>query len=517
LRRNNFDGDAGDYRRSCPLARKNPLVKALYRHASVRAAPAVVALLAISSVVWLAYFYLASDLGLYQDDVFMYHIVHNARNGIISEAFDISRGYGGEGRVGNGIVMVLFAGLGKHLAGVTGLYIVCWILLCIQAAVAYVFFRHFFSYQTSWLAAAFLILFPADAAKFFAISYMGIVSHTLFIIAAIFAVRGHIVSAVLTIVLIATIGEPYIPMGFLLALVILAFDRSAWRKAAGFLVLYLVVFLAYAAARVTLAPGRGREAFASDNKFELVQRMIESMFYGAGAAFSSLYKRVPEVFAQAGSTTWTIVAIVFGILVLLLLYAKPRFAEPAGAGTGTGTGSGTPALSPRTTGFLVAFGVLMCLAAYPLYGLYPPRFPPVIIDGKFSNIHGTAGFGVATLAAVLFHQFETRAASRYRLLLGGRLLLVAYLALTAGYFALVQKRYVDSWRYQLAFFRHLPEAVPNMHADTLIVVESHGSEGARLEGGSPFDWTLPHLMPFMWRVPPEWQNFPFGLSCHVTS
>ena len=466
------------------------------------------ALAAIFAVAWLAYFYMSSELGLYQDDVFMYHIVQHARSGIIREAFDFARGYGGEGRQGSQVIMVLFAALGKQLGGVTGLYVVCWILLCIQAGFAFLFFRHFFSHQASFLAAAFLALFPADAAKFFAVSYMGIISHTLFLVAAIFAVRGHNLLSAATMVLLATIGEPYIPMGFLLPLAILAYNRNAWRKAIQFWVIYLLMALCYVGARLVYAPGRARDVVGSKDRIELIQRMFESMYHGVAASAASFHKRIPELIAQGGSSAWTIAAIVFAILAFALFFRDRQSPGPP-----------VPSLwsidarpSVAATMYLVVFGVLACFAAYPLYGMYPPRFPPTIIDGKLSNIHGTAGVGFATLLGVVLHEFETRAAARTALLIAGRMLLVAYLSLTAGYFALVQKRYVDSWRYQLAFFRHLPDAVPNLHAGSLVVVESYGLDATRLEGGSPFDWTLPHLMPFMWRVPPGWPNSPFVIS-----
>src|SRR4051812_26969251 len=108
-----------------------------------------------AAAAWIAYFLLASRLGLYQDDVWMYHIIRFTHDGVLKEAFDFSRQYGGEGRPATQVVMVLFTWLGSLLGGVTGLYAMGWILLSLTVAIAHACLRRFFSPRASFLAACF--------------------------------------------------------------------------------------------------------------------------------------------------------------------------------------------------------------------------------------------------------------------------------------------------------------------------------------------------------------------------
>src|SRR6266853_550091 len=92
--------------------------------------PTAQAVMSMSLIIWVAYFYMCSELGLYQDDVFMYHIIHNMRGGVLAEAFDFGRGYAGEGRPGAQVMMVLLTWIGSKIGGgITGLYLLNWLLL----------------------------------------------------------------------------------------------------------------------------------------------------------------------------------------------------------------------------------------------------------------------------------------------------------------------------------------------------------------------------------------------------
>jgi hypothetical protein len=152
----------------------------------------VLAACGFGAAAWIAYFLLASRLGLFQDDVWMYHIVRFSQDGVLREAFDFSRAYGGEGRPATQVVMAIFTWLGSLMGGLTGLYVMNWILICLTVVLAHACLRHFFTPRASFLAACFLILFPADAAKFFVVSYMAWVGSMLFWLALLLLLRRRI-------------------------------------------------------------------------------------------------------------------------------------------------------------------------------------------------------------------------------------------------------------------------------------------------------------------------------------
>jgi hypothetical protein len=464
----------------------------------------------LSAAIWVAYFQMCSRLGLFQDDVWMYHIVRFTKDHVLREAFDLTRGYGGEGRPATQVVMVLFTWIGAQLGGLTGLYVLGWILLSIVGVVVYACMRQLFSAHTSFLAAAFFVLFPADAAKFFAVSYMAWAGTILFWTAALLMLKGRVFLGALALASTFLMGEAFILPGFLLPLLLLADGRrelrAAVREAARFIAFYCAVIIPAVVLRLVFAPGRASGALDQFDRWVLVKRVIGSVYFGMVSSLSATWGRLQELFNHGDSAAWTGVFLVFAAfgLVLWALGARERIASDVA--------QPQAAQPPVRAVHVIAFGLLAWGASYPLYGLYPARFPPTILIGKLSNVHGQAAIGMSALFALLMHTIETRWRGAPAPLLGARLLAGAYLALVSGYFVIVQQRYVEEWHHQLSFWKQLPIAVPDLKADTLIVVEPVGEEITRLEGGSSYDWTLPYLFEFMWHVPSGWPHPPLVIN-----
>src|SRR6185503_8123898 len=167
-----------------------------------------------------------SRLGLYQDDVWMYYIVRFTQDGVLKEAFDFSRQYGGHGRPATQVVMLLFTWMGSLLGGVTGLYVMGWILLSLTVVLAHACLRRFFSPRASFLAASFLILFPADAAKFFAVSYMAWIGSMLFWFSLLLLLERRVFLAAIALASTFVMGEAFLLPGALLSLLLVADGRE---------------------------------------------------------------------------------------------------------------------------------------------------------------------------------------------------------------------------------------------------------------------------------------------------
>jgi hypothetical protein len=457
----------------------------------------------LSAATWIAYFQMSSRLGLFQDDVWMYHIVRFTKDHVLREAFDLTRGYGGEGRPATQVVMVLFTWIGAQLGGLTGLYVLGWMLLSTVGVLAYACLRQLFSPSTSFLAAAFFVLFPADAAKFFAVSYMAWSGTILFWTAALLMLKGRVFLGALALASTFLMGEAFILPGFLLPLLLLADGRrelrAAVREAVRFVAFYSALIIPAAVLRLVFAPGRAAGALDQFDRWVLVKRVVESVYFGMVSSLSATWGRLQELLNHGDSAAWTGVVLVFAALGLVVWALGARIAPGA-------------AQAPVRAVYVIAFALLAWGASYPLYGLYPARFPPTILIGKLSNVHGQAAIGMTALVALFLHTIETRWRSAPAPLLGARLLAGAYLALVSGYFVIVQQRYVEEWHHQLSFWKQLPIAVPDLKPDTLIVVEPVGEEITRLEGGSSYDWTLPYLFEFMWNVPAAWPHPPLVIN-----
>ena len=458
-----------------------------------------------AAAAWIAYFLLASRLGLFQDDVWMYHIVRFTRDGVLHEAFDLSRAYGGEGRWATQVVMVIFTWLGSLMGGITGLYVMNWILICLTVFVAHACLRRFFSPRASFLAACFLILFPADAAKFFVVSYMAWVGSILFWCSLLLLLRRQVFLAAVVLACTFIMGEAFILPGALLPLLLVADGReelrASIRRALRFVVYYALLIGPAAILRLIFAPGRATGAFQRFDHWTLAKRVVGAVYFGMASCVASLWGRLYELWHHGDLLAWAAAAMVAAIL----LFVAARLRAPAPAASGT-----PPAvIAAIRPAWVFAFGVLAWAASYPLYGLYPPRFPPSILVGKLSNVHEQAALGMTFLVGLLLHALEGRS---WRATLAPALAAAAvYLGLVAGFFVIVQERYVQEWHHQLSFWRWLPEAVA-LKPNSLVVVEPVGEEITRIDGGSSYDWSLPHLFRFMWRPPASWPIEPFIIN-----
>ena len=464
---------------------------------NVPAAIDIAAALVLASIAWLAYFQLCSALGLYQDDAFMYHIVRDTHDGVLREAFDLSRGYGGEGRPATQVVMVLLTWVGSVLGGVTGLYVVGWIVLSALAALAFVALRQLFSPSTSLLAAAFYVLYPADAAKFFAVSYMGNVGGALFWICAWLLLQGRAIVAALVLAATFAMGEAFILPGLLLPLLVFADGRRAMRDALRialrFLAAYGAIIVPAIVLRLIYAPGRATQAMADPDRIALLQKMIASVYLGMRTSASTFHGRALEFLDSPDSLGWTV-----ALAVAALVFVAARWLDRNRGRTSMVVAA---APLPLRAGFLIAFGLLAWAASYPLYGLYPARFPPTNLVGKLTNVHAQGAIGATFLVAGALWAIERFSMALPSLTRAVTAAMALGLGLVAGYFVQVQERYVDNWKFQLSFWRQIPQALPDLKPLSLVVVETVGAESTRLEGVSPFDWSMPYIYSFVWKAP----------------
>jgi hypothetical protein len=456
-------------------------------------------------ITWLAYFYGASYLGLYQDDVFMVNIVKNIQSGVLIEAFDFSKGYGGAGRQGNQVILVLFTWLGLKMGGILGLYFVNLILISAAGLMVFLIFRRFFTIEVSFLTSIFCVLLPADSAKFFAVSYMSNISLVMYWGAALALIKGRLYLALLLLLSIFSIFEAYLLPGLFLPLIILARKDNIANELKSIIIKFTIIYVAMMTAvvflRLIYAPGRASEALQAINAKLLIVKMLQSILYGSQASFSAMYLRVPEFINLATTIDWTIAS-----LALFSVYYITRY-FPSGEIVKSQK-FGDILIEMKLIRYLILFGVLSLFAAYPLYGLYPARFPPSIIDGKMSNIHGPAGVGMVTLFGIVVHLISKYLLFNrfYDLIL--KFIIIFYLSIITGYFSVVQHRYIDAWRYQLGIWKELPIVASGLSDKSLVVLEEVGNNNPSLEGGSVFDWSTPYLLQFMWRNPSLWRAAP---------
>src|SRR6266852_3272246 len=117
-------------------------------------------------------------------------------------------------------------------------------------------------------------------------------------------------------------NEAYLFQGFLLPLLLLADGandlRPAIRKSIKFLAIYGLLIVPAVIYRLAFAPCRAADALAYGDKFELAKKVFKSVYFGMRASASSLHGRISEFLASGTSPEWTVAAITFGVVVLLL-------------------------------------------------------------------------------------------------------------------------------------------------------------------------------------------------------
>ena len=146
--------------------------------------------------------------------------------------------------------------------------------------------------------------------------------------------------------------------------------------------------------RVLLAPGRVPSALPVEI-LQTAERLLSAGWLGIGAVILSHIDRVKAFTSSYSFTTWTVLACLLLLNVLLWHFWKERSVAQAS------TEVSLP-IKVAQSSSLFAAGLVVMYISYVPFALYPGRWPPITILTRLSSVHLGASVGYVLIWAGFF-------------------------------------------------------------------------------------------------------------------
>jgi hypothetical protein len=150
---------------------------------------------------------------------------------------------------------------------------------------------------------------------------------------------------------------------------------------------------------------------------------------------------------------------------------------------------------------LLVIGVALLILAYPL--TFTIR--AYAISGRDTRVHIAAVIGAAMIWACVGWLLLALAESFGKRRIAAILFSVIF-AFLVGYGFVIQKDYIDAWKYQQEFWTELTQITSDADEGTVILVDPVGLKDVRQIGANT--WNLPRVLDQIYVFPSEWENPP---------
>jgi hypothetical protein len=150
---------------------------------------------------------------------------------------------------------------------------------------------------------------------------------------------------------------------------------------------------------------------------------------------------------------------------------------------------------------LLVIGAALLVLAYPL--TFTIR--AYAISGRDTRVHIAAVIGAAMIWACVGWLLLALAESFGKRRIAAILFSVIF-AFLVGYGFVIQKDYIDAWKYQQEFWTELTQITSDADEGTVILVDPVGLKDVRQIGANT--WNLPRVLDQIYVFPSEWENPP---------
>ncbi len=466
----------------------------------------VVTAVALTGIVWLAFFRFSGEFGLYEDD---YALVTPPLEWSAAELADgASRHFRHAGAMhGRPLhipLILTLSYLGNAVGGLQGIYALGWAVVTLNAILFYLLVRRVTGSSAAAAAGALgFVLFPADTTRAYLTHALGVQPSLTALIAALHLyVSGRRIWSFAAASLCLFLYEvPY--------LLFLAAPLLRWPWGRGFprrLMVHAVLVAAMLAAAVGWRAWSAEQRVAGLNWSSAVVHAARNTSIGPWVAWRETVSRcVDGLWRQSAAYPWEVA--VAWLLGAAALYWSARTAPRAPGGRKGGDPSANQCAEPagmkkRERVWLAAAGVALLALAYPL----TLTLEATETAGRATRVHIAAPVGAGIIAGCLFGPLVARPRPGLRRLLaacGVSLLLVAG---AAGAGLRVQADYREAWQYQRAFWTDVLRLCPDAGAETVIVVDYQNIKGPR--EASVMGWHILLGLKSLYRLPSEWDPPP---------
>lgn len=455
-------------------------------------------------VIAIAHFWHYQSFGLYEDDLFR---IPRVIGGDWHQLGTILAEGSPQGRPLHDGLVYLFSFLGLQLGGLTGIYLVGFVIITLNAFLFYTLLRRLSSQPFFALTGTLAFcLFPADTTRIYLTHSLGIQPSLLFLLIALHLYIGK--SHLRPWSYLAIFGsllcyETFFSV-FLAAPLLTREQRPQLRHhfIRHALILAILMMVMIGIRKVTV----GSIGVVTHPSVEtILYPSVKNVLLGPIRSLS-LFFLVRPLTALSGWPLEKLLLLPICFLVLGWFLARqvggtsdlafsweaakgPRWFQPIGL-------TSNPPLSR-----LVLAGTALLILAYPL----TLTTSATAGYGRGSRVHAAAVVGAALLCACLCTGLLT-AAQTLGQKRGVSLVVAGFFTLLVGFGLNVQQDYKLGWQYQQKFWADLVRLCPDITANTVILTDPTGLPKPKQI--QPYGWSVPLVLGSLYQFPAHWPSIP---------
>ncbi len=458
-------------------------------------------------IIWLAYFLLIKDYGLYEDDTRYIADPANLdfRGFLELIKYNMLNIEGGQGRIIGFSVPHFLAYLSYNMAGLTGTYFLGTLIILLNAILVYRFVLKILPIEFAILASLFYILYPADTAKILLVHlYQLQLSLTFTLLALNLYLSGkRTASFILAFCSLLTYEVAFLPF-----LVVPLFSEKWSIRLLRKQILHGIIIIGFFAIIFISRKLLGENRVSEMEGNNMIYNFIMSLIIGPVISAYTFLLAVVEVLINFRNLVFIFLTglILFGSFSYFINY---RLKSIGNAGD-TKEEHELSLASPNRTGLLnipilqlIIAAILMLISSYLLALV---RFPPSAVHGRATSVHLASSVSGSILAAIIIYFVFTFFTKRnFRIALNT--LIVLFLALLLSRGMLIQRDYAKSWTIQKSFWTELISKCPDIKESTILLVHA-GDPSFGIENIYTLSWSLPEVISKILKFDPGWKSPP---------
>ena len=445
-------------------------------------------------IVGVTRFLMLNNFGLYEDDwAFSGNAITNSFTQNLSGVVNVFKTFW-QGRPLHMTFILGLASLGGYLGSLKALYVIGFLILCLNALLFYSLLKKVFKETSiSLIITLFFCVYPADTTFSYLQHLFGLqTSLFLILISFHFYLSSYRnISYFFASLSLLTYESVFLVFA---AAPFLSTTRSNRRANLVHFFKMLFIITVYAIFRKLSKEQRVEEV----NIISTLGAVVKQVSIGPLISFSTFFDRPGRILSSANLFDIVIIATASVILFFILLLIKE---SNEASWRQDLTQSKRKILDKYKRFMLTGYG--MVLLAYPLVITLSIHET----SGRASRVHFAAAFGASLVVGCLWTVF-------LRLSLDNKfwnkliLFLLSFHIVSLAFFCInVQYFYKVSWDYQRAFWTDVLYLAPDIEDGTVILVNAPSLERYGKEI-NPFDWSMPSVLSSIYKFPTSWKNYP---------
>lgn len=440
--------------------------------------------LAHALIVWMAFFSLSNQFGVYEDDyAFSVRSLNFSKTHQLLDDIQVAWSSFNQGRPVSVTILHTISFFSFRLGGLQGIYVACYLVILVNHFLAYTLFRKLTGNTFLAIIAAFSFsLYPADTTHSYLQHNLQLQFGLIGLLLACYSyLAGWRKTSYLFIIGILLSYETPAPVFFAFPLLLYAWEPFPYRQYLGHVAIMGSLLLAMIFIRSHV--GEERVAEIELKPFVLLE-IITSMILGPLVSLSQWVVAWWRVLARLDLTILSVM-VLSTILFAGLLWRTPT----------------TPIDARQYRRWLV--GAVFCLIAG--YLLSFTHFPPVTTQGRLTSVHMAATFGGTFLVSLLLYAAIQALPKRsYQRI--GIIFLAIYWGGLVGYGVLIQQDMALAWDYHQSVVKQAIQAAPDIQEATVILVSYKDlPQTTYIQAQS---WSLPRVLENIYYFPSEWEALP---------